>query len=1070
MPHKEQESTATATAPAKSPSGFVRLSSGLPFGQLVPLSSISGPTYVTAQLLVQQVAYKLSDKIFSYSPETFDLDIALKDWAAKEEKNIHGYATSVLPLQSRVGAGALALGYIFSPDFDVTKRHIPQSLIAPSGSLQQLRGTLDQLSLLYGVSSPFVAHIAAADYSAANGLVSNYDSALRIAEDLGLGLVASASTYEVQHMSLFSTLLASLLPTLHIYDGVRTARETLRVVDALSESGIADVYTKLASDVGKLNTRLDTAGKVIELLKLFNDELGTIYEPFEYHGHETPDVVLVAFGSAEAQVTKQVLSKIAPDGAKVGVINVRVYRPFIEEAFLKAIPASARTIAILGQVKDELAVEDEATQSALYTDVLTAVTFAGKFDQEPEVLDIKYTPAQAFTPQSLVNILHKVFGNPGEAKTIPSLIQAQQYTFWDVDDSPAIDSPSVIGNLLSRESTSNVFVHETFDNLTQGGIVRTDLRASKKALEAPYAVDEADTVVVGDEKLLKEVDVLSGLVEGGNVILRLSDFKDDEVEKRLPVAFRKGIQEKAAELFVLDSSYSPAFEKDPLTAKILFELAFLKVTRPDISPADVGNLVLIEGRPPVLEECVEAVGLCLRKIEVPATWAEVDADYSEVQLPTTIQSNSFIPHQKVETEEEFELHDWQVAAKALAFKEAYGTNTGLRPELSVKTATITVKENRRLTPLDYDRNIFHIEFDLGDSSLTYKIGEALGIHSDNDEGEINQFIEFYGLNPAQLVQVPARDDVSVVEVRTIYQALIHNLDILGKPPKRFYEALAEFATDETEKAKLEALGSQVGAEDFKRRTEVDTLTYVDILEEFTSAHPSFYDLIRIVGPLKRREYSIASAQAVTPTSVALMIVVVDWVDPRGRTRYGHATRYLSRLPVGAKVTASVKPSVMKLPTKDTAPLIMAGLGTGLAPFRAFVQYRAMQKAQGKEIGAILLYLGSRHQREEYVYGEEWEAYLAAGVITLIGSAFSRDQPQKIYIQDRMRETVADIAKAYIQEEGSFYLCGPTWPVPDVTKVLEEAIAFEAKAAGKKIDPRKEIEKLKEEGRYVLEVY
>ncbi|KAG7430482.1 Sulfite reductase [NADPH] flavoprotein component [Fusarium oxysporum f. sp. raphani] len=201
-----------------------------------------------------------------------------------------------------------------------------------------------------------------------------------------------------------------------------------------------------------------------------------------------------------------------------------------------------------------------------------------------------------------------------------------------------------------------------------------------------------------------------------------------------------------------------------------------------------------------------------------------------------------------------------------------------------------------------------------------------------------------------------------------------------------------------------------------------------------------------------------------------MIVVVDWVDPRGRTRYGHATRYLSRLPVGAKVTASVKPSVMKLPTKDTAPLIMAGLGTGLAPFRAFVQYRAMQKAQGKEIGSILLYLGSRHQREEYLYGEEWEAYLAAGVVTLIGSAFSRDQPQKIYIQDRMRQTLKEIAKAYIQDEGSFYLCGPTWPVPDVTKVLEEAIAHEAKAAGKKIDPRKEIEKLKEEGRYVLEVY
>ncbi|KAL4935448.1 hypothetical protein BDV06DRAFT_228830 [Aspergillus oleicola] len=115
-------------------------------------------------------------------------------------------------------------------------------------------------------------------------------------------------------------------------------------------------------------------------------------------------------------------------------------------------------------------------------------------------------------------------------------------------------------------------------------------------------------------------------------------------------------------------------------------------------------------------------------------------------------------------------------------------------------------------------------------------------------------------------------------------------------------------------------------------------------------------------------------------------------------------------------------------------------------------------------------MGSRHQREEYCYGEEWEAYQEAGVITLLGRAFSRDQPQKIYIQDRMRQTLAEIQEAYIREEGAFYLCGPTWPVPDVTAVLEEAIAAEAKASGKKVEPRKEIEKLKDEERYVLEVY
>ncbi|KAK5995112.1 Sulfite reductase flavoprotein component [Cladobotryum mycophilum] len=1050
------------------PNDLEKSSSTLPFGKPVPLSSIAGPTYVTAQLLVQQIAYNLSDKIFSYSPPTFDLDVAAKQWAIEENKNIHGYTPDVLPLQTRTGAGALALGYIFSPDFDVSKRHIPQTLLAPSGSLHQLRGSLDQLSLLYSLSSPFVAHVAAADYTTNNGLVSNYDAALRLAEDLGFALVSSSSSYEAQHMSLFSTLLATLLPTLHVYDGIRLPRETLRVGDALSETGVADLYNKLASEAVKLNQRLDTAGKAVELLKLFNDELGTVYEPFEYHGHETPDVVLVAFGSVETQVAKQVLTGIASDGAKVGVVNVRIYRPFIEEAFLKAIPASTRTIAVLGQVTDDAALSDEATQSALYGDVLTSVIFSGKFDQEPEVLDIKYTPAQSLTPQGLVNTLHKIFGSENAAQELPSLFKSQQFTFWDVDDSVAVGAPASIGLLLSKESTTNVHLLESHDNLVQGGIVRADLRASKVALEAPYDVNDADVVVVGDEKILKDIDVLKSLVDGGKILIKLPNFKEAEVEKRLPVAFQKAVQERAIELFVLDTASSPAFEKDPLLTKQLLELSFLKIALPHFSPQDLGAVA--DGASTTLQEAIDAVDQSLKKLEVPAAWAEVADDFIAPQLPVSIQTNGFVAFQKEEPEQALELRDWQSAAKGLVFKEAYGTQMSLRPDLSVKTATITVKENRRLTPHDYDRNIFHIEFDLGNSGLTYKIGEALGIHAENDEAQINQFIDFYGLNPAEVVEVPSREDPAGLEVRTVYQALVQNIDILGKPPKRFYEALAEFATDETEKKKLEALGSSAGAEEFKRRSEVDTVTYVDILQEFASARPGFHDLIKIVSPLKRREYSIASAQAVTPTSVALMIVVVDWVDTKGRTRYGQATQYLSRLQPGTTVTASVKPSVMKLPTSDTAPLIMAGLGTGLAPFRAFVQYRAMQKAQGKEIGSILLYLGSRHQREEYLYGEEWEAYLAAGVVTLVGSAFSRDQPQKIYIQDRMRQTLDSIVQAYIKDGGSFYLCGPTWPVPDVTEVLQEAIAEEAKQAGKKIDPKKEIERLKEEGRYVLEVY
>ncbi|KJR86918.1 sulfite reductase (NADPH) flavoprotein alpha-component [Sporothrix schenckii 1099-18] len=1041
------------------------------------LASINGPTYATAQLLVQQVAYKLSDKIFAYSPETFDLDVAARHWESQQEKNVHGYPTTVVPLQTRAGAGAFALGYLFSEDFDKSKRTFPQTLVAPTASLRSLRAALDQLSLLYGVASPFVAHVAALDYAAQDGLVGDYSAALQTAEELGLGLVASTSAAEAQHMALFATLAARILPTLHVYDGLRTARETVRVTDALSEAHVAEAFARLSAlhdERGALSKRLDHAGQLLELLQAFNSELGTSYQPFEYHGHDEAESVLVAFGSVEAQLAAHTVARLAVQGHKVGAVHVRVYRPFIEEAFLSVLPPTVRRMAVLGQVQNEAAVNEGSVQSALYADVLATVAFASsRWTETPAIVDVKYAAADAPTPAFISSVLQTLTGKPGvqASQYTVSLVpeHVQQYTFYDVDTSAALATPVSIARVVAEQPGAHVSTHNVHDNLVQGGVVRTDIRKADKAVSsAPFAVDAADVTVVGEEKLLKDIDILAGAKPTSALIVRLPNFKAEDAEKRLPANVRQALRLKQVRLYALDTAAVPAAEPH---SKVLLEQAFLQVAHPELAADDLVRLAAAVNDAAAARACAEALSQALVAVEVPASWAEVPADYvAPSALVKTLRPSSFAVFDKTEAEPATAISDWQAAAKGLAFKEAYGTQTAVRPDLPVHTAVVTVAENRRLTPLEYERNIFHIEFDLGTSGLTYQIGEALGVHADNDTALVEEFIAFYGLDADALVQVPSREDAAAFETRTVYQALVQNVDILGKPPKRFYEALAAFATDDAERAKLTALGGKEGAEAFKQYSEVDTVTYVDVLQEFQSAHPAIEDLVRIVAPSKRREYSIASAQAVTPTTVALMIVVVDWVDSRGRKRYGNASRYLSLLRPGAQVTVSVKPSVMKLPALATTPLIMAGLGTGLAPFRAFVQYRAMQKARGEAIGSILLFMGSRHQREEYLYGEEWEAYVDAGVVTLLGAAFSRDQPEKIYIQDRMRQSMDDVIKAYIHEEGSFFLCGPTWPVPDLTDVLMESIAKEAKASGRKVDPHKEIDRLKENGRYVLEVY
>ena len=146
---------------------------------------------------------------------------------------------------------------------------------------------------------------------------------------------------------------------------------------------------------------------------------------------------------------------------------------------------------------------------------------------------------------------------------------------------------------------------------------------------------------------------------------------------------------------------------------------------------------------------------------------------------------------------------------------------------------------------------------------------------------------------------------------------------------------------------------------------------------------------------------------------------------------------------------------------------MAGLGTGAAPFRAFLQHRAWLADQGHPVGPTYYYFGSRHQSQEYLYGEEIEAYIQDGTITKAGLAFSRDGPNKVYIQHKMLEDAETLADMLKNRKGAFYLCGPTWPVPDVYEALVGALVKNQGHSRESADAF--LEHLKEEERYVLEV-
>ncbi|KAJ2082755.1 sulfite reductase [NADPH] flavoprotein component [Coemansia sp. RSA 988] len=409
------------------------------------------------------------------------------------------------------------------------------------------------------------------------------------------------------------------------------------------------------------------------------------------------------------------------------------------------------------------------------------------------------------------------------------------------------------------------------------------------------------------------------------------------------------------------------------------------------------------------------------------------------------------------------FHDDALAvAKRVVFSEAYDTKLAARP--GEKTFMVKVSSLRRMTPDTYDRNIIHIEFDTRGTDLTYEIGDALGVYGFNDAEQVRAFCVQYGLDSDQLVTA-IRDGQS--QTRSVHSWLTHALDLFGRPSKKFYTALADFATDEKEAEKLRWLTTSEGSAEFKDRV-ADTTTYADLLNEFTSARPSFLYLVDLIAPIKPRHYSIASSAKMHPGSVHLCVVTVEWKSSKGELRMGQCTRFLNSLSIGDEIVVSVKPSVMKLPPLDSQPVIMAGLGTGMAPFRAFIEERAVRKLQGVDVGPMTLYFGSRHRAMEYLYGEEFEAYHADGLLSGLQLAFSRDQKAKVYIQHKMREDAELLASQMLKQDGCFYLCGPTWPTGDVKDAMVNAFTtFGSVKAG---DANRVIEELKESERYTLEVY
>lgn len=1032
-----------------------------PFPVPGDLFAISGSAYTTSQLLAQHSAYSLSNVIFSYSPEAFSLDHGIAHWSSNSQKAASGIVPDVHFLDVRPGAGSLMLGYFGSSLASTASGRLGSvaSALLPSGALTYLKPVLfkyyrsghtpDVSSSSSSIAAryPLVMHVSALDYNSETGqLVADYRPVFDAARTLACSVVSSTSAEDAQFSAFVATAIAKYAQgtaplAINCQDGIIGSRQSSYVAN---QWDAADLYSKFTELATLLPSSASFADRVKAVWDHSNKLLLSDFKMFETRVFGDSGNVYVGFGAQEWELAQSLAREHSGTA-----INTRLYAPFFAQELVSVLPSNTVRVSVLNE--------------SLYAEVTLAVRFGG---------------ATRRTNNISVALHHTT---PHELR---STALGQTYSDPDV----VLYNSTSVGSALARTLASDpsvVLSHLTiYDNETHGQVSQTCLKVSGSSdASSPFALFPS-------AELTHHFDVP---VKSGSLVVLGSKGADngESVAKAVGAQFRQTCVDSDISVYVLDvdavGEHGQATQGR--TSSMVQQIAFWHLAH-GLSINDITSKIvfangvdteLVAATVARLAEAV--IESALVKVSVLESWKVPSAEPAEIPLfpgavPTTFyiensdeSSSSSSSKAGDDSSDEKSLASQATlfdTARRIIFAESYDAQNALRPDVTSKNFVAKVKVNERVTPNDYDRHIFHLELDITGTGLKYAIGEALGVHAPNNAKQVDEFIQSYGIDPSVVVSVSRED--GYVDSKPVFNVFRDNLDLFGKPPKKFYEALVGYATDAKQKSQLEHLVSNAGKELLKERAEVKFETYADVLTEFDSARPSVFDLVSLIAPLKRREYSIASSQKVNPNAVHLLIVVVDWVDSFGRKRFGQTSKFLADLVTGAEVVVSVKPSVMKLPSDPSTPVIMSGLGTGLAPFKAFLEEKAWQKAQGHEIGDIYLFLGSRHQRQEYLYGELFEAYKNAGILTYIGAAFSRDQPQKIYIQDRIREAKHHLIEAFVQKKGSFYLCGPTWPVPDISAALADIVATDAATRNETIDPVSVIEELKDAERYILEVY
>jgi sulfite reductase (NADPH) flavoprotein alpha-component len=361
--------------------------------------------------------------------------------------------------------------------------------------------------------------------------------------------------------------------------------------------------------------------------------------------------------------------------------------------------------------------------------------------------------------------------------------------------------------------------------------------------------------------------------------------------------------------------------------------------------------------------------------------------------------------------------------------------------------------DRRLSGPESVKDTRHFELDLAGWGLSFEVGDSLAVYATNDPQLVDEIIHAIGVTGDEKVPRPRG------EATTLREALLHDYSITQPTPK-FLRAIAERASAAPTLAYLLAPDRKHDLETYLWGMEI-----IDFLLDHPSARFAPEEFVGLLTKLQPRLYSVASSLRAYPDQVHFIVDVVRY-ESNGRLRKGVCSSFLAER--ADDVPVPVFPSVAKhfhLPENGDTPIIMVGPGTGVAPFRAYLQERKAIGAKGKN----WLFFGSQHEKCDFAYRDEFEAFRREETLTRLDTAWSRDQAEKIYVQHRMMENAAEIWKWIDADGAHFFVCGDARRMAkDVDAALRKIVQEQG---SKRVDEANEyVEKLKSEKRYKRDVY